>query len=78
VTISENDLPYTGGDGVARMARQKEADKQGKRKPGVCIPWEEKLKELREISGDKALAQRIWENTDALGYLYIWHCLVSF
>ncbi len=49
-----------------------------KRPPGVCIPWEEKLKELPEIPGDEELARKIWEDTDALGYTYIWHCLLSF
>ena len=47
-------------------------------KPGVCIPWEQKLKELTEISGDKQLVQKVWEDIDALAYLYIWHCLLSF
>ncbi len=46
--------------------------------PGVCIPWEEKLKELPPLTGDAELAKRIWEETDALGYLFIWHCLLSF
>ena len=49
-----------------------------KKKPGVCIPWEEKLKELPEISGDKELVQKLWEDIDALGYVYIWQCLLSF
>ncbi len=49
-----------------------------KLKPGVCIPWEQKLKELPEISGDKQLVQRVWEDIDALAYVYIWHCLLSF
>ena len=49
-----------------------------KKKPGVCIPWQEKLKELPEIPGDKELAQAVWENIDGLGYLYIWQCLLSF
>jgi len=48
------------------------------RKPGVCIPGQEKLKELPEIPGDKQIVERIWEDNDALGYVYIWHCLVSF
>lgn len=52
--------------------------KQETKKPGVCIPWEEKLKELPEICGDKELAQKVWEEVDALGYVYIWHCLLSF
>ena len=47
-------------------------------KPGVCIPWEQKLKELSEISGDKQLVQKVWEDVDALAYIYIWHCLLSF
>jgi len=46
--------------------------------PGVCIPWEEKLKELPPIPGDAQLARDIWEANDALGTLYIWQCLLSF
>ena len=56
------------------MSEQRET----KRKPGVCIPWEEKLKELPEIPGDAELVKKIWEDIDGLGYVYIWHCLVSF
>jgi len=47
------------------------------RKPGVCIPWEEKLKELPEISGDKQLIRQTWEETDTLGYIYVWYCLLA-
>jgi hypothetical protein len=46
--------------------------------PGVCIPWEQKRKELAKISGDEELIRKVWEDIDALGYLYIWHCLLSF
>ncbi|MHC4158427.1 MAG: hypothetical protein ACYSSO_05030 [Planctomycetota bacterium] len=49
-----------------------------KREPGVCIPWEEKLKELRDISGNEQLIQKVWEDIDALAYMYIWQCLLSF
>jgi len=52
--------------------------KERKIKPGVCIPWEEKLKELPKITGDEQLIRRVWEDIDALGYIYIWHCLLSF
>ena len=52
--------------------------KETKRKPGECIPWEEKLRELPEITGDKELVRKIWEDNEALGYMYIWHCLLSF
>ena len=27
-------------------------------KPGVCIPWEHKVKEIPEISGDEQLVRR--------------------
>jgi len=54
-------------------------DKQKpKIEPGVCIPWEQKLKELPEITGDKQLVETVWQNIDGLAYTYIWHCLVSF
>jgi hypothetical protein len=58
------------------MAKPKPA--KTTRKPGVCIPWEEKLKELPPIKGDKELVQRVWEDVDGAGYTYIWHCLLSF
>ena len=53
-------------------------EQQPKPKPGVCISWEEKLKELPEIKGDEKLLQKIWEDNEELAYMYIWHCLVSF
>ena len=46
--------------------------------PGVCIPWEEKRKELPDIKGDEELFKKIWQDNEALAYLYIWHCLLSF
>jgi len=49
-----------------------------KRPPGTCIPWEQKRKELPEISGDEDLVKRVWEDTDSLAYIYIWHCLLAF
>jgi len=55
------------------------AEKQEPRpKPGVCIPWEQKVKELSRISGDEQLFQKVWEDIDALAYVYIWQCLLSF
>ena len=48
------------------------------REPGACIPWEEKRKELPEISGDEAIVKRTWEEVDALAYMYVWQCLLSF
>jgi hypothetical protein len=46
--------------------------------PGVCIPWEQKVKELPQISGDPELIKRIWQSTDAFGPMFIWQCLLSF
>ena len=46
--------------------------------PGVCIPWEEKLKELPPICGDPDIPRRIWDEIEGLAYLYIWHLLLSF
>lgn len=48
------------------------------RKPGVCFPWEEKIKDLPKLSGDPELVRKVWEEIDLLGYIFIWHCLVSF
>lgn len=47
-------------------------------RPGVCFPWEAKLKELPPIKGDAALVRSVWEDIDTLAYTYIWHCLLSF
>ena len=47
-------------------------------KPGVCFPWEQRVKDLPEITGDPAMVQRIWEDIDALGNTYIWQLLLSF
>ncbi|MCS7181381.1 MAG: hypothetical protein NZ891_08565, partial [bacterium] len=47
-------------------------------KPGVCIPWEEKKKEIIDIKGDENLIKRIWEEIDTLGYIFIWQILLSF
>ncbi|MHC4519160.1 MAG: hypothetical protein ACYTAS_11255, partial [Planctomycetota bacterium] len=47
-------------------------------KPGVCFPWAERVKNLPEITGDKALVQKVWEDIDALGNTYIWQLLLSF
>jgi hypothetical protein len=46
--------------------------------PGVCVPWQDKARELPPISGDVDLARRIWESIDGLGNMYIWQCLLSF
>lgn len=47
-------------------------------KPGICIPWQEKLKEIPNICGDKELVRQIWEEIDGFGNMFIWQCLLSF
>ncbi len=49
-----------------------------KRPPGTCFPWEEKVKDLPPIQGDGELVRRVWQDIDALGYMYIWQVLLSF
>ncbi len=49
-----------------------------KPKPGICIPWEEKLKEIPEIQGDHEIVKQKWEENEFFAHLYVWHCLVSF
>jgi hypothetical protein len=46
-------------------------------RPGVCLPWEEKLGRLPALSGDADLLRRVWEEVDFFGYLFIWHTLVG-
>lgn len=47
-------------------------------RPGVCFPWQERVKDLPEISGSPSLVQRVWEDIDAFGNMYIWQLLLSF
>ncbi len=47
-------------------------------RPGVCIPWEKKIIELPDITGDKELVKNIWEDIDGLGNMFIWQVLLSF
>ncbi len=58
-------------DGLSHPARTAKA-------PGVCLPWDGRLKELPTLTGDRDMVQRIWEMTDSLGNMFIWQCLLSF
>lgn len=46
--------------------------------PGVCRTWEEKSRELTEVTGDRDLLRKIWNDLEALGNTYIWQLLLSF
>ena len=47
-------------------------------RPGVCLRWEERVKELPEITGSPELVRKIGEDIDAFGNMYIWPLLLSF
>lgn len=47
-------------------------------RPGICLAFEEKLREMPPVSGDVNLVRDVWDNIDGLAYLYIWHVLLSF
>lgn len=42
------------------------------------MPWEQKRRELPPIQGDTAMFERIWNNVESLGYLFIYQVLESF
>jgi len=48
------------------------------RPPGVCVPWEEKLKELPPILSREDLVKQNWQNLDGLAYVCAWHLVLSF
>lgn len=49
---------------------------QGKRPPGVCIPWEEESRGYKNLSGDIGLVRNSWEEADFWVYNYIWTTLL--
>lgn len=40
--------------------------------PGVCLPFETKLRELGGLTGDEGLVRAGWESLDSAAYLYLW------
>jgi hypothetical protein len=53
-----------GGGGISSGTQR--------RPPGVCIPWEEKKKDLPPFEANEELARKTWEEVDALGYSFCW------
>jgi uroporphyrinogen-III decarboxylase len=47
-------------------------------RPGLCFPWEEKVKELPEITGNRDMVRKVWEDIEGLANTYIWQLLLSF
>ena len=50
----------------------------GRKLPGVCVPWEEKRRQLPSLPGDENVVRQVWEHIDALANMYIWQVLLSF
>jgi len=46
--------------------------------PGICFPFEQKLKELPPILGDVATIREVWDSIEGLAYQYIWHVVLSY
>lgn len=56
-----------------KLERDSIIDRPGqKRKPGICIPWQEKEKEFAPIRGDKELVKKMWQSQDVFGYFFLW------
>jgi hypothetical protein len=55
---------------------EKLEQEEGRVEPGVCIPWEEKVKEYEHIENEEVV-RKAWEELDRLAYRYIWHWLIA-
>lgn len=44
----------------------------------VCIPWEQKRKEIAGEVENEAILRKVWQDNESLAHTFIWHCLVSF
>ncbi len=51
---------------------------QTARPAGVCIPWSEKQKELPPVQRHEEMVERIWNEIEGLGNMFIYQVLVSF
>lgn len=40
--------------------------------PGVCVPWQDKVKEYGQIPGNAEILKNEWEKLDAAAYVYLW------
>lgn len=45
---------------------------------GVVRPWEDKVGEFPQVTGDVDLMKRIWGETDGLANMFVYQCLLSF
>lgn len=45
---------------------------------GACFPWEAKLAEIPNLTGDRDMFRQVWNDIEGLGNMYIWQLLLSF
>ncbi len=50
----------------------------GRKRPGVCISWDEHRKRLPALPGDEGVVRQVWEHIDGLADTFIWQVLLSF
>jgi hypothetical protein len=50
----------------------------GRKQPGVVVPWADKRKQIPSLPGDETIARSVWEHIDELANTYLWQLLLSF
>jgi hypothetical protein len=75
-------LPEPSPDGPPRPAvpdpRVEPPEGALRRPPGSVVPWAKQRERIGPIPGDEALCRRIWEDVDAMAYMYVYQVLLSF
>jgi hypothetical protein len=46
-------------------------------KPGSLIPFDEKIKEYKGITGDPEIVRKAWENIEEYATRFVWMCLTD-
>ena len=80
IVVYEGDNDMSDDKPVSRRGDEPleglQLSKGQKDSPGVCIPWGCVRKDLPDQLGGEDLLQRIWEDIDGLGDMFIWQCLL--
>jgi len=58
--------------------RKKMAKQEDRGPVTLCIPWEQKRKEIVGDVENEEILRRVWQDNEAMAHMFIWHCLVSF
>ena len=60
------------------LLRRKGVKPKDYRPVTVCVPWEQKRKEIAGVVENEEILRKVWRENDSLAHTFIWHCLVSF